>query len=176
MHHCNVSVENVTLIPWRRERRLYVGDWRIGNSPERLIYFSMPCSMGINRQQVQHILESVTLTAQLWYSNCGDGTWRIRSLLQGTRVGRDVAIQSVTFNVTSMTDELRISTKAPMMLPLLVPCLMIPLMLIRAENWTVFIQRRSVTAVPAQPTQQDLDNSGKVCPSHWKGTSSTGRF
>ena len=63
--------------------------------------------------------------AQRWYSNHGDGTWRLRSLLQGTRVtirNRDVPFQSVTLDATSVTDENGIPTKAPWVLPLPVPC------------------------------------------------------
>ncbi len=143
MYHCNISVTCVTLVPWRRERRHHVSDWRIGNLPERLIYFeyklnepmhismrylyltAMPCSMGINRQQVQHILESVTQPFSGGTATVVTG--------RDVSVSWDVPFQLVTFNVTSVTDELGIPTKAALMLPLPVPCIMIPRCLLKQK-------------------------------------------
>ncbi len=62
--------------------------------------------------------------AQRWYSNCGDGTWRLRSLLQGTRVTyvTETFPFSRSLRVTSDDRQIGIPTKAPQELPLPAPC------------------------------------------------------
>ncbi len=62
--------------------------------------------------------------AQRWYSNCGDGTWCLRSLLQGTRVTyvTETFPFSRSLRVTSDDRRIGIPTKAPQELPLPAPC------------------------------------------------------
>ncbi len=62
--------------------------------------------------------------AQWWYSNCGDGTLRLRSLLQGTRViyVTETFPFSRSLRVTSDDRRIGIPTKAPQELPLPAPC------------------------------------------------------
>ncbi len=52
---------------------------------------------------------------QRWYSNCGDGTWHLRSLLQGTRVTyvTETFPFSWSLRVTSDDRRIGIPTKAP---------------------------------------------------------------
>ncbi len=87
-------------------------------------------SVSISRQQVQCIFRFSLRSragdpaAQRWYSSHGDGTWRLRSLLQGTRVTyvTETFPISRSLRVTSGDRRIGIPTKRPRILPLPVPC------------------------------------------------------
>ncbi len=86
------------------------------------------------------------LAAQRWYSNCGDGTWRLPLLLQGMRV--TYVTKTFTFSRHSesrrMTDKIGIPIKAPQELPLPAPYVGLCI----RQTIGLATQIRSTTAVP----------------------------
>ncbi len=137
----------------------------------RLLHPAADHSVSISRQQVQRIFRFSLRSragdpaAQRWYSSRGDGTWRLRSLLQGTRV----TYVTVTFpisrslRVTSGDRRIGIPTKRPRILPLPVSC--------GASCAPTFWRRSGLhkkTSYCCYGTTHSvrLDNTGKTYPFH----------
>lgn len=95
----NVSVTYVTLIPWRREGRHHVGTYQwIRILPESRCWWP---------------------SIQQWHSNCGDGKWRICSLLQGMRV--TYVTKTFPFSRTRFMSRRNVPTKCHYFFPLPAP-------------------------------------------------------
>ncbi len=129
-------------------------------------------SVSISRQQLHRIFRfspevpSRDPEAQRWYSSRGDGTWRLCSLLQGTRVTyiTNTFSFSRSLRVTSGDQRIGIPTKGPWILPLPVSC--------GSSSFEYFLaqvrayHKKTIYCWYGTTHLVRLDNTGKTYPFH----------
>ncbi len=110
--------------------------------------------------------------AQRWYSNCGDGTWRLRSLLQGTRVTyvTETFPFSRSLRVTSDDRRIGIPTKAPQELPLPAPCVDLLILPIRQTIGPGYTEKVDYCCPLSNPNSRTWITLGKCTLPLGRGT------